>query len=274
MLTDVRARVNAEVAWDQRFYMVGETFDGSRDLIKSYVNPDTMLDGQFDFPLRGQILSTLLRRDGAMGDLAGFLQSNDTFYGAGSVMSTFIGNHDVPRVVHMAEDIPQFGAWDGGKDRAWSNRPTQPGGDSAYERLAVAYALLFTSPGIPMIYYGDEFAMAGAGDPDNRHMMQWSNYSTAQTTLRDRIAALSKMRAQHPATRRGTRQQLGLAQDVLVYKMTDPGDIVYVALNRGDGSQQAVGLPTGDYMDAITGEAISAPVTLAPRSALILVPAL
>ena len=56
-LTDLRARVNAEVAWDQHFYMVGETFDGNRDLIKSYVNPDTMLDGQFDFPLRGQVLS-------------------------------------------------------------------------------------------------------------------------------------------------------------------------------------------------------------------------
>lgn len=272
-LTDVRARVNAEVAFDQRFYMVGETFDGSRDLIKSYVNPDTMLDGQFDFPLRANILGTILRRDGAMGDLAGFLNSNDGFYGPGSVMSTFIGNHDVPRAVHIAEDNPQFGPWDGGKDRAWSNRPTQPTGASAYERLAVAYALLMTIPGIPMIYYGDEFGMAGAGDPDNRHAMQWSNYSTAQTQLRDRIAALAKMRAQHPATRRGSRQQLGVSHDVLVYKMTDPGDTVFVALNRGDGAQQAVGLPTGDYMDAISGELVRAPVTLAPRSALVLVPA-
>ena len=63
--------------------MVGETFDGNRDLIKSYVNPDTMLDGQFDFPLRGQVLATLLRRDGSMSDLVGFLDSNDGFYGQG-----------------------------------------------------------------------------------------------------------------------------------------------------------------------------------------------
>ena len=46
--TDMRARANGELAWDQPFYMVGETFDGNRDLIKSYVNPNTMLDGQFD----------------------------------------------------------------------------------------------------------------------------------------------------------------------------------------------------------------------------------
>ncbi len=272
-LTDVRARVNAEVAWDQRFYMVGETFDGSRDLIKSYVNPDTMLDGQFDFPMRGQILSTLLRRDGSMTDLAGFLTSNDGFYGGGSVMSTFIGNHDVPRAVHLAEDSPLWGSWDGGKERAWSNKPGQPQSANPYQRLAVAYTLLMTSPGIPMIYYGDEFGMHGAGDPDNRHSMQWDNYLASQTALRDRIASLTKMRAAHPATRRGARVQLGVSQDVLVYKMTDPGDTVFVALNRGDGSQPAVGLPTGDYMDAISGELVRAPVTIAPRSAIVLVPA-
>ncbi len=272
-LTDLRARISAEVAWDQKFYMVGETFDGNRDLIKSYVNPDTMLDGQFDFPLRGQILSNILRRDGSMNDLAGFLGSNDNFYGQGSVMSTFIGNHDVPRAVHLAEDQPLFGAWDGGKDRAWSNKPGQPQSANPYERLSVAYALLMTSPGIPMIYYGDEYGMAGAGDPDNRHSMQWSGYTTAQTKLHDRIAALAKMRAAHPATRHGQRTQLGVDQDVLVYKMVDQGDAVFVALNRGDGTQQAVGLPTGDYTDAITGEAVRAPVNLAPRSSVVLVPA-
>jgi glycosidase len=272
-LTDVRARINAEVAWDQRFYMVGETFDGNRDLIKSYVDPDTMLDGQFDFPLRGQILSNVLRRDGSMTDLGNFLGSNDGYYGGGSVMSTFIGNHDVPRAVHLAEDSPLFGAWDGGKDRAWANRPSQPQNGSPYERLSVAYTLLFTIPGIPMIYYGDEFGMAGAGDPDNRHMMQWSGYNAGQSALRDRIAGLSKMRAQHPSTRRGQRVQLGSTTDVLVYKMTDAGDTVFVALNRGDSTQAAVGLPTGDYMDAITGEAVRAPVNLAARSGVVLVPA-
>ena len=272
-LTDLRARISAEVAWDQRFYMVGETFDGSRDLIKSYVNPDTMLDGQFDFPLRGQILSTLLRRDGSMGDLSSFLGSNDGFYGAGSVMSTFIGNHDVPRAVHLAEDTPLWGSWDGGKERAWSNRPAQPQGASPYERLAVAYTLMFSMPGIPMIYYGDEFGMAGAGDPDNRHMMQWSGYTASQTKLRDQIAGLAKLRAAHLSMRRGTRVQLGIAQDVMVYKMTAPGDTVFVAMNRGDAAQNAVGLPTGDYTNAITGEAVRAPVSLPPRTAIVLVAA-
>jgi glycosidase len=204
-LTDLRARIQGEVAWDQKFYMVGETFDGSRDLIKSYVNPDTMLDGQFDFPLRGSVLSTILRRDGAMSDLAGFLASNDGFYGPGSVMSTFLGNNDVPRTIGIADDSPMFGAWDGGKDRAWFNQPGAPGDRNPYERLTVAYALIMSLPGIPMIYYGDEIGMPGAGDPDNRRFMQWSGYTAdAIGSPRSRRPAASTRRsAVAPAPRSG-----------------------------------------------------------------------
>ena len=269
-LTDLRARISAEVAWDQKFYMVGETFDGSRDLIKSYVNPDTMLDGQFDFPLRGAVLANILRRDGAMTDLAGLLDTNVGFYGAGSVMSTFLGNHDVPRAIGIADDQPMFGAWDGGKDRAWQNQPNAPSTRSPYERLTVAYTLLYTLPGIPMIYYGDEVGMPGAGDPDNRRFMQWTGYTAHQTFLRDRLAGLAKARAQHASLRRGSYQQVGAATDVLVYKMSSPGDTVYVALNRGDGAQSAVGLPPGDYTDVVTGQAVHAPLTLPARTGLVM----
>jgi len=269
-LTDLRARITPEVAWDQPFYMVGETFDGSRDLIKSYVDR-SMLDGQFDFPLRGKILENVLRRDGSMADLGGFLATNDGFYGPDSVMSTFIGNHDVPRAVHIAEDAPQFGAWDGGKNRAWSNQPQLPASANPFQRLAVAYTLLFALPGIPMIYYGDEFGMAGAGDPDNRRFMQWSGHTANQTALRDRIAGLAKARAQHLAMRRGTRQQLGVSNDVMVFKMTAPGDTVFVTLNRGDGAQGATGLPSGNYKDAVTGAAVTAPLQIPPRTGLVLV---
>ncbi len=267
--TDTRARANAELAWDQRFYMVGETFDGNRDLIKSYVNPDTMLDGQFDFPLRGSVLGTLLHRSGTMSDLKTFCDSNDTYYGAGAVMSTFLGNHDVPRAIEHALDTPMFDPWDGGKWAAWSGQPSLPDSPNPFQRLSVAYAFLFTSPGIPMIYYGDEYGMPGAGDPDNRRFMQWSGYTQNQQWLHDQIAALAKLRAAHASVRRGSRTTLALGTDTWTYKMTSSGDTVYVALNRGDSSQDS-GLPAGSYVDLISGAQVSAPVQLAPRSALVL----
>jgi glycosidase len=269
-LTDLRARIDPEVGWDQHFYMVGETFDGNRDLIKSYVDPNTMLDGQFDFPLRGAVLGTLLHRSGSMSDLSNFVGSNDGYYGPGSVMSTFLGNHDVPRAIEHALDTPLFDPWDGGKSDAWTNQPTLPDSANPFQRLAVAYTFLLTSPGIPMLYYGDEYGMPGAGDPDNRHFMQWSGYTQNQSWLHDQIAKLTHVRAQHAATRRGTRTTLGVTTDTWVYKMSAAGDTVYVALNRGDSPQDASGLPAGHYVDLISGATVSVPLTLAPRTALVL----
>jgi glycosidase len=271
-LTDLRARVLGEVVWDQPFYMVGETFDGNRDLIKSYVDPNTMLDGQFDFPLRGSVLSTILHRSGSMMDLAGFVQSNDTYYGTGSIMSTFLGNHDVPRAIEHALDQPLFDPWDGGKSLAWSGQPQLPTTSSPFQRLQVAYAFTFTSPGVPMLYYGDEYGMAGAGDPDNRRFMQWSNYTGDQQWLHDQIATLAKIRNAHPATRRGTRTQLGVTNDAWVYRMSGAGDTVFVALNRSDSAQAAPGLPAGTYTDLISGQQVTAPLQIPPRTGMVLAP--
>ncbi len=272
-LTDLRARLSGEVQWDQVFYLVGETFTGERDLIKYYVRPDTMLDGQFDFPLRANILATVLRRAGSMTDLAGFLASNDTFYGPGAVMSTFIGNHDVPRVIGFAEDQPLYGSdWDDGKARAWSNRPTLPSSSRPFERVAVAYTLLFTSPGVPLIYYGDEIGLPGGGDPDNRRFMPWSGLTADQLALRDTIAKLIHVRKDHPALRRGTRTILGSAQHTLVYEMQSAGDDVFVALNRDDAAQPAGGLPAGTYDDLVHGGTLTAPLQIPARTGLVLRP--
>jgi len=270
-LTDLRGRIAGEATWDQPFYLVGETFEGDRNVIKQYVDPATMLDGQFDFPLRANVLRVILRRQGAMSELGGFLDSNDDFYGPGAVMSTFLGNHDVPRVVHIAEDTPQFDEWAGGKERAWQNQPQLPTGPSAFERLAVAYTLLYTIPGAPMVYYGDEVAMPGAGDPDNRRMMQWSGYTANQTWLRDRIAALGKLRAAHVALRRGHRTTLGASTDVLVYKMSSSGEDVFVALNRGDSPQPPTGLPAGTYHDLVSETDVTASTAVPARTARVLV---
>jgi glycosidase len=271
-VTDLRARLNAEVAFDQTFYLVGETFTGDRDLIKYYVDPDTKLDGQFDFPLRANILGTMLRRQGSMADLAGFLASNDTYYGAGAVMSTFIGNHDVPRVIGFAEDSPLWGNdWDNGASRAWSSQPGLPSGASAFQRLEVAYTFLLTSPGVPLIYYGDEIGLPGAGDPDNRRFMPWAGLTAEQIGLRDHITALTAIRRDHPALARGTRTVRGTSADVMTYEMSSAGDDVLVVLNRGDDSESAVGVPPGDYVDLLTGLPMTAPMQVPARGSLVLV---
>lgn len=272
-ILDLRARLRAEVEPERRqtFYMVGETFDGDRGLIGSYVDPDRMLDGQFDFPLRAQLVRNILRREGDMGELAGFLDANDRAYHPRAVMGTFIGNHDLPRPIHIAEDVPQFGEWDSGKGRGWSDRPALPDYDRPFQRLAVAYAFLMTTRGMPLIYYGDEIGMAGGGDPDNRREMQWDDLSDDQRWLKGEIQSLTHIRAQHSALRRGARTTLHAEGDVYVYRMMDRTEVVWVALNRGDGERTAAGLPPGPFRDLVSGEELTSSVSLPARSYRILV---
>ncbi|MCC6811619.1 MAG: hypothetical protein IT381_29580 [Deltaproteobacteria bacterium] len=105
---------------------------------------------------------------------------------------------------------------------------------------------------------------------DNAHFMQWDTYSTNQTWLRTRIAALAHIRQQHSALRRGTRQTLGTTGDVLAYAMSAPGDDLVVILNRGDDSETAPGVPAGSYVDLVSGAAVSTPVDVAARTGMIL----
>jgi glycosidase len=278
-LTTLRARIASDVLAtqtpQQRFYMVGETYDfGNRDLIKSYVDPATKLDGQFDFPLRAQVVSNVIMRLGSMSDLANFMNSNDYYYGANAVMSTFIGNHDLPRIIHLAADNRIWGDNQGadGKDRAWANQPGLVAELSAYERVANGFAVLFTNRGAPLVYYGDEIGLPGAGDPDNRRFMQWpgsSQLNSAALTanqqfLHDRVAKLLDIRAKHPALRRGVRTTISTTNDVWVYSRITTGDTVYVAINRGDTDQSISGLPTGQLDELVTGTVANGPNTSVP----------
>lgn len=269
-IEDLRRRVNEEIDQSEgRFYMVGETYDtGNRDIIRSYVG-ENLLDGQFDFPLRGAIVENILRRGGTMFDLDGFLATNDTYYPG--IMSTFIGNHDIARVVNTALDQP-WGTWDNGGTSNWENTPGLPSNRAPFERLALGFTFLMTTKGVPLIYYGDEIGMPGSGDPDNRRFMTWNDLDPDQDWLRDQVKKLGTIRKENPALWRGTRTTVFVSNDVYVYKMTDGPDVVYVAINRSDSAQSAENLPDS-ATDLLSGDEVSGPnVSMPARSAMILAP--
>lgn len=267
-LLDLRKRVAAEIEpkTGEHFYMVGETFEsGNRDVLKTYVGPDR-LDGQFDFPLRAVLAEKILRRTGTMHDLDGFLATNDAYYPG--IMSTFIGNHDILRTVHVAEDQP-WDAWAPGLP--WDAPPPLPKAASPFERLGVAYTFLFTTKGVPLLYYGDEVGMAGAGDPDNRRFMQWEGLDPNQIALRKLVAKLGQIRREHSATWRGARSTIAVTDDTYAYSMSDGSDMIYVALNRSDSPRSVEGMPKKGR-DLLSDTLLTGPtVSLAPRSARVIV---
>ncbi|MGZ3448927.1 MAG: alpha-amylase family glycosyl hydrolase [Polyangiales bacterium] len=264
-LTQLRSRIQSEVVAKetpaQRFYMVGETYDfGNRDFIKTFIDPASKLDGQFDFPLRLHLVQSMLQRSKPITDLASFMDSNDGFYGSGAIMSPFVGNHDLGRIIHMAEDTPMWSdPYSDGKDRSWVSQPKLPAYRAPFERVANAFAVLFTNKGAPLVYYGDEIGLPGAGDPDNRRMMQWTGLSADQQWLHDRLKKLLAIRAAHPALRRGKRTTIvGGDADLWVFSMETAGDTVYVAINRGDSTKTATGIPAG-LTELVEGGTTSVP---------------
>jgi hypothetical protein len=101
-------------------------------------------------------------------------------------------------------------------------------------------------------------------------MMRWDGWSEPQLWLRGRIAAYGRVRAEKAVLRRGRRVTRGASADGAVYAMVNGAVKVWVAINRGDHPVPAEGLPAGRYLDLVDGGTVSAPLDLAPRSALIL----
>ena len=273
-LTDLRARVDAAVPdpVGGRFYMVGETFTyDDRDLLRRFVDPDTMLDGQFDFPFKARACEALFSRSMPLDSFASWMDGNDSFYGNGALMSTWIGNHDIPRAIHFASG--QIGSCREGSfvGNSWAPASyTQPTEAAPYERLGLAFALMMTSPGVPLIYYGDEIGLAGGGDPDNRRMMPWSDATLLppQIALREAVRTLAHIRGENPVLGRGRRVTLSTTADTWVYRMTGCGGAadVIVAINRADGANN-VTIPAGSYDDLVSGGAASGgSVSLPARS--------
>jgi glycosidase len=188
-------------------------------------------------------------------------------------MSTFVGNHDIPRPIHFAEDSPLWGnEWDSGKGQGLE-QPARPArGHVGLRAPRQRLTMLFTIKGIPLVYYGDEVGLPGAGDPDNRRMMQWAGYSAGQSLVKDHLTKLAKIRADHVALRRGTKSTLSATNDTLAYAMTSGGDKVYVAINRSDGAQMVGGLPGGMLKDLLTGNSVNGGnVSVPARKSMILV---
>ncbi len=279
-LMDLRARLNTEFTSPVggRFYLVGETFAyDDRDLLRRFVDPDTMLDGQFDFPMKARLCEAVFRPDGDLAGYASWMDGNDTFYGAGSIMTTWIGNHDIPRAIHFASGEITSCREGSNPGNGWDWRPSQPTDAAPYERLGVAFAIMFTNPGIPLIYYGDEIGLAGGGDPDNRRMMPWSDseLNAHQIALRSRVRALARLRATNRALSRGRRRTISADRDTWVYAMGGCGDAagdVTVAINRSDAARD-VTIPAGSYRDLLGGGSVSGGrVSVPARGFLVLGP--
>lgn len=109
---------------------------------------------------------------------------------------------------------------------------THAGGNKQAVLRAMTY--MFTFPGIPMVYYGDEIGMEGNNDPGCRAGMVWDE-DRQDRTLRAAIQQLANLKHELPALY-GTELRIVRATDgAIEYKrVAGDGTSIHVALNAGD----------------------------------------
>jgi len=264
-VTDLRARLGRDIELTGvPFYLVGETFSGDVGLIDGFVGDDK-LHGQFDFPANLQILKGFAKQEIGLGVMDSQVRgARNGYKNGGQLMSTFIGNHDIARFTSMAAGDIYCGVWDvlSNIAQGWHYPPGQPSADAPYQQLELALAYEMTIPGVPLIYYGDEYGMPGAGDPDNRRMMRFGgDLSSRESSALGVVKALGQARKAHPSLSRGDwPNALVKETDLLIYARTLPEEKAVIILNRGassrNGSVSVSGLGVSDgtvFQDALGG---------------------
>jgi len=149
------------------------------------------------------------------------------------------------------------------------------------ESLKLAMLFMFTYPGAPCLYYGDEIGMDGRHDPECRKSFPWDK-SRWNGDLLNYTKQCISLRQASPALRRGTYHRLYAADGVYAFGRKLNDETLVIALNASeqvrtvDIAVDALALPDG-ALAAIFGESKAkvqagkiAGLELSPRSAVVL----
>jgi glycosidase len=251
------AALHATAAPRGELFSIGEVFTGpgpgGLDLIRPYLGPDG-LDSAFDFPLMWAL------RDAVATDRAGFevveaalANAEVSLTGSGAVLGRMLDNHDTSRFLSESDGT--------GANDPWSDPAPQPVDPTRYARLRMGLGLLMTSPGLPVIYYGDEVGLAGASDPDSRRVMPaLESLSVEQAAVRATVKRLGALRACSKALRAGRRVPLVATVDSYAHlRDAGSGEVAIALFSRAGAAVTlpAGSVPAGDYVDAMSGESVS-----------------
>ncbi len=200
--------------------VVGEVLDGDPTFVSFFQGGKTQYDGiddkvdaLFDFPIHFT-LRNVFARGGSIRDLPQMF-ARDYLYPNPNALVTLLGLHDVNRFMN------------------------EPGATSA--GLKLGFTVLATARGTPLIYYGDEIALPGGVDPDNRrdfpggwledprNAFETTGRTDVEQSVWSHLQTLLTLRATRPALRRGTMENLHVSHQTWIYRR---GGTV-VALNNG-----------------------------------------
>jgi glycosidase len=248
-----------------------ETF---RDVVKT-AKPDALTvsetwqkDSTLLRMLRGDRLDTTMNyriRDAVLGLLAPGTFDSKGFADSGRVIEP---SEFAARMASIREDYPDAAYYSlmnlldshDTERLLWTLTPgpeTTAGREDDASNLAdgklrqqLASLIQFTVPGAPTVYYGDEVAVTGDDDPDDRRTYPWADLGfSPDSAMQAHYTSLASLRRELGALREGNLRFL-LADDgddTLAYGLTTGDRAAIVAFNRSD-STRTLNLDVDGYL--------------------------
>ena len=213
--------------------LIGEVLEWDIGLISRYQREHDF-DTLFDFPLCEVMKKTFIYNESmtaiARPRLSQFeprgILDNDKLYTNANRLVTLLDNHDLSKRF-ITEVMDRWGHW----DRIRANKI-----------LKLSLSFLFTTRGIPQIYYGTEIGMEGYCDPDNRRDMRWEIFGRNCIPLEqynyekdvfEHTKKLIDIRRQNEAVRYGYLFTLFSDYFVYSYMREFKGNTIIVVINNG-----------------------------------------
>ncbi|MHB8963433.1 MAG: glycoside hydrolase family 13 protein [Saccharofermentanales bacterium] len=125
-----------------------------------------------------------------------------------------IGSHDVARAITELSNNGYVG------DRKWQAAAVLTDEERGRGRRLLKLAMLvqFTFPGVASVYYGDEIAMEGYGDPFCRRTIDLENVKDDKPEMLLWLTAMSDFRGKHATLKTGHIGYQASNSNVLVYR--------------------------------------------------------
>lgn len=254
-----KLKEEVEIPQKKKVYQIGETF-GDYNLVASYVN-NGQLSSQFNFTLSYFAIPVFIERNESFASLDFHMKKSFEAFGQYNLMGNIMDSHDKVRFMAYADGAVTLQGVDT-REMAWNDPPVVRNPES-YKKAALYYAYLFTIPGLPVIYYGSEFGMTGADDPDNRRMMRFGDSLTLhEKAMLMETQKIVKMRNNHSALRYGDFYTLRADTIAYAYLRADMNERLLVVLNKKESEQNfefrlPALLGSKELTDIMSGERIA-----------------